>query len=73
MAIYNLTAMKIGGRFIFSCPKCKLPATPAYGAQNRDQLVYLLLCLSCPDTLAEWPTQEERDSELRVLAGTVNS
>ncbi len=72
MAIYNLTATKIGGRLVFSCPKCKLPATPAYGAQNRDQLVYLLLCPKCPDILGEWTTREERDSELRGLVAKLN-
>ena len=67
MAIYNLTVKKIGNRFVFSCPKCDIPAISAYGAQNKDQLVYVLLCGKCFETLAEWMTREEGDTELKEL------
>jgi hypothetical protein len=71
MPILNLTIQKMGGRLVFSCPKCGRPASPAYGSQNHDQLVYLLLCVNCPDTLAEWTTREEREKELRELAAKI--
>ena len=73
MAIYSLNVMKIGDRSVFICPKCKAPGMDALGAQNRDQLVYLLLCGKCFDTLAEWMTPEERYTELRQLAARLMS
>ncbi len=68
MAIYKLTAIKGKSGVVFACPKCKVPATSAYGAQNKDQLAYLLLCEKCFEELAAWPSPDVRDKELREFA-----
>lgn len=68
MSIYNLSAIKGRAGIVFACPKCKTAASSAYGAQNRDQLAYLLVCEKCGDILAEWASPDVRDDKLRDLA-----
>jgi hypothetical protein len=54
--IYNLTVIQTkDGKNIPVCATCKEPQQHANGAQNRDQLPYVLSCLKCGGkTLAEW-------------------
>ncbi len=73
MSIYNLSAIKRASGIVFACPKCKVAATSAYGAQNRDQLAYLLICEKCGDILAEWASPDVRDGELKELARKIQS
>jgi hypothetical protein len=68
--IQDLSLLKAAdGKAIFVCPTCQTPPPDAYGAQNKDQLVYVWICWKCGGkTLAEWPTLEEKDKELREFA-----
>jgi hypothetical protein len=43
----------------------------AYGAPNKDQLVYMLVCQKCGRTLGEWVSTEQREKELREFAKRV--
>jgi hypothetical protein len=56
------------GRIMFVCAKCGSLPENAYGAQNRDDLAYLLVCSKCALVLGEWPTTEDRENELREFA-----
>lgn len=56
------------GRVIFMCGKCGSLPENAYGAQDKDDLAYLLICPKCHQVLGEWTTTEERDRELREYA-----
>jgi hypothetical protein len=59
---------------VFVCPTCKTPPDEAFGAQNKKQLVYVLICWKCGgQVLAEWATIEERDKELREFATRVQT
>ena len=59
------------GTVIFVCSRCGVAPDEAHGAQNTDQLVYILICPKCTRILGEWATLEERDTELREFAKTV--
>lgn len=71
--IDGLMALPKNGRVTFVCSKCGSIPENAYGAQNRDQLVYMLVCsnLKCNRVLGEWVTAAERDEELRAFAKRV--
>jgi hypothetical protein len=56
------------GTVVFVCGKCGALPEEAYGAQNRDQLAYILICSRCSRVFGEWTTIEERDRELREFA-----
>ena len=47
------------------CGKCRAPVEYATGAQNKDQLAYILICSKCHKILGEWTSLEARDKELR--------
>jgi len=59
------------GTVVFVCGKCRMPPMQAFGAQNKDQLVHLLICPKCQRTLGEWSTIQERENELRDFAKKV--
>jgi hypothetical protein len=58
------------GRVIFVCGKCGAVPHSAYGAQNKDDLAYLLVCSNekCAYVLGQWTTTEEKEQELRAFA-----
>ncbi len=56
------------GTIVFVCSKCRTYPDQAYGAANKDQLVYMLVCLKCGRTLGEWVSPESRETELREFA-----
>jgi hypothetical protein len=56
------------GRIIFMCGKCGSLPVHAHGAQNKDDLAYLLVCPRCAHVLGEWTTTEGREGELRDFA-----
>jgi len=68
VALYDgLTAFKEKcGKVIFAFRDCKIPADFAFGASDRNHLVYILLCLKCQKTLGEWP---DRRRESKGAAG----
>jgi hypothetical protein len=53
------------GTYIFLCRA--LPDY-AFGAKNKGELVYILVCSNCTHILGQWATIEERDRELREFA-----
>jgi len=59
------------GTVVFVCSKCRTYPDHAYGAANKDQLVYLLVCSKCGRTLGEWASVEARERELREFARSV--
>ena len=59
------------GTVVFVCSKCGVFPDQAYGAQNKDQLAYILMCSKCGRIFGEWTTIEERDKELREFAKRV--
>jgi hypothetical protein len=59
------------GTVVFVCGKCRTPPEQAYGAQNKDQLAYVLMCFRCGQVFGEWTTTEARDNELREFAKKV--
>jgi len=70
--IDGLAGIKSGkGTVVFVCAKCRLIPGSALGAQDREKLVYMLVCTKCGATLAEWMTIEEREKELREFARKV--
>ena len=54
------------GDKVWVCGHCNKPADEAQGAQNRDQLVHMLMCPDGKITLGEWSTVEEKNAELRA-------
>jgi hypothetical protein len=68
--IHELAGIKKSDTIVvFVCPTCKTPPQEAFGAQNKDQLVYLWICEKCGGrVLAEWLTIEDKDNDLRVFA-----
>jgi len=56
---------------VFVCAKCGIPPENAFGSQNKDQLVYLLICPKCQKTLGEWLTVQNREEEFRAFARKV--
>jgi hypothetical protein len=59
------------GTIVFVCSKCRTYPDHAYGAPNKDQLVYMLVCQKCSRTLGEWVSTEQREKELREFAKRV--
>ena len=59
------------GTIVFVCSKCRTYPDHAYGAPNKDQLVYMLVCPKCGRTLGEWVSIEAREKELREFAKRV--
>ena len=59
------------GTVVFVCGKCGIPPENMYGAQNKDQLAYVLMCAKCGRVVGEWTSTEEREKELRDFAGKV--
>jgi hypothetical protein len=69
MGILKLNAVcKANNEVEFSCPECRSPARPGFGAQDKDQLAYLVICSGCGIILGEWPTAQERAQDLKVFA-----
>ena len=68
MSIYKLAAMKRANGTVFSCPDCDVPGMAAFGAANKAEMVFLLICPKCQLTLAEWSTVDDRERELEDLA-----
>jgi hypothetical protein len=60
------------GTIIFMCVNCKVRPENAFGARDKDQLVYILICPNCNHILGEWTSVEERDSELREVAKIIS-
>jgi hypothetical protein len=59
------------GPVVFVCRTCGVPPEHAFGAQNKAQLVYLLICPKCQKILGEWLTIQNREDELRDFATKV--
>jgi hypothetical protein len=59
------------GTVVFVCGKCGSFPEQAYGAQNTDQLVHILMCTKHGRVFGEWATIEARDNELREFAKRV--
>jgi hypothetical protein len=56
------------GTYIFSCSKCHNVLQNDLGAQNQDQLIYVLVCSPCERIAGEWKTEQERDRALLEYA-----
>lgn len=70
--IDGLAGVKSGrGAVMFVCGKCRTSPNHALGAQDKGELVYMLVCQTCSATLGEWDTLEARDKELRDFATRV--
>ncbi|HXP69805.1 MAG TPA: hypothetical protein VOA88_11020 [Candidatus Dormibacteraeota bacterium] len=70
--IDGLAGIKSGkGTVVFVCSKCRVVPDNALGAQNKGELVYMLICSKCGAALAEWDTIEAREKELREFAKKV--
>jgi hypothetical protein len=68
----HLSGMKArNGTLIFVCSTCKVPPNFTFGAQDKGELVYLMLCPSCGCALGEWDSLEARDRELSEFARTL--
>lgn len=68
MGIQNLAVIhKPSGEVEFSCPECHGIAIPNNGAQDKEQLAYLMVCSACGIILGQWPTAQERTQDLKVL------
>ena len=61
----HLCGMKArNGTLIFVCSTCKEPPNFTFGAQDKGELVYLMICPKCGLVLAEWESLEARHREL---------
>jgi len=70
----HLSAMKArNGTLIFVCSTCKTPPNFTFGAQDKGELAFLMLCPKCGIVLGEWDTLEARDHELSEFAKTLRS
>ncbi len=63
--IDGLAGIKSKGTVNFICDRCRAPVEYATGAQNKDQLAYILICSKCHKILGGWTSIEARDRELR--------
>ena len=52
------------GDEVWICGHCGQPADEAKGAQNKDDLAYMLMCPHGKVTLGEWPDVETKNAEL---------
>jgi hypothetical protein len=65
----HLCGMKArNGTLIFVCSTCKAPPNCTFGAQDKGELVYLMICPKCGLVLAEWGSLEARHLELSEFA-----
>jgi hypothetical protein len=70
--IDGLAGTKNGkGTVVFVCEKCRVIPDAALGAQDKGELVYMLVCPKCGATLGEWDTIDAKDEELRGFATRV--
>jgi hypothetical protein len=70
----HLSGMKArNGTTIFVSSTCKVPPTFSFGAQDKGELVNLMLCPKCGVVLGEWNSIEARDDELRAFATVFKS
>jgi hypothetical protein len=71
--IYELAGLRTNKdtTVVFVCPQCLIVPNLAFGSQNADQLVRVLMCPKCGRVLAEWTTVQERDNELSAFAKKV--
>lgn len=68
----HLSGMKArNGTAIFVCSTCKVPPHFTFGAHDKGELVYLMLCPKCGIVLAEWDSLEARGRELSEFAKTL--
>lgn len=56
------------GEGVWICVHCGKPADHSYGAQEKDQLLHLLMCPQGKVTLGEWMTLEDKKAELKAFA-----
>jgi transcription initiation factor IIE alpha subunit len=61
------------GTLIFICSTCKEPPNFTFGAAQKGELVYLMLCPKCGLVLGEWDSVEARDRQLSEFAKTLKS
>ncbi len=74
MGIKELTGIRNeDGGVTLRCPRCGGSPEKQYGAQNRDQLAYVISCSVCHQILGEWTTAEDRDKDLREFVENVTS
>lgn len=52
------------GDEVWICGHCVQPADEAHGAQNKDDLAYMLMCPARKVTLGEWEDLETRHAQL---------
>jgi hypothetical protein len=65
----HLSGMKArNGTLIFICSTCKEPPNFTFGAEQKGELVYLMLCPKYGLVLGEWDSLEARDHELSEFA-----
>lgn len=70
----HLSGMKArNGTSIFVCSTCRVPPNFTFGAQEKGELVYLMVCPRCDIVLGEWASLEARDGELSEFAKTLKS
>ena len=74
MIEHHLSGMKArNGTLIFICSTCKEPPNFTFGAAQKGELVYLMLCPKCGLVLGEWDSLEARDRQLSEFAKTLRS
>jgi len=67
--INGLTCVKDDhGGVEFMHAECGAIADRATGAQNKDELPWLMICSKCGTPLGEWPTETAREEELEAFA-----
>ena len=70
----HLSGMKArNGTLIFVCSTCKVPPNFTFGADEKGELVYLMLCPKCGLVLAEWDSLDARHRQLSEFAKTLRS
>jgi NMD protein affecting ribosome stability and mRNA decay len=56
--------------YLFLCGACHSVLQNNFGAQNKPQLVHILICPSCKHVAGEWLTEKERNHELTAYAAS---
>ena len=56
--IDGLAGIKNNGGVDLVCGECRAPVENATGAQNKDQLAYMLVCSKCHKVVGEWVSRE---------------
>jgi hypothetical protein len=70
----HLSGMKArNGTLIFVCSTCKTPPNFTFGARDKGELAFLMLCPKCGIVLGEWDSVDARDRELSEFAKTLRS